>query len=104
MERLTKQRLNDCSKHETGLRCAYVTDHQNIRYATIRFYVSSRDGDPALLVLAAPFDLPEKRHGSGRVATFWRYIHVPAGTKDFVAQAVAGLQELGVTGSRWEGF
>ena len=86
-----------------------LTDHQNIRYATNsvfmlglrataiqRFVLVPASGAP----LICQRETARKRGGSPRFGAYMFAMRPPVATKDFVAQALAGLQELGVARER----
>ena len=107
MERLTKQRLERLQQamKQQGLGGLMLTDHQNIRYATNsvfmlglrataiqRFVLVPASGAP----LICQRETARKRGESPRFGAYMFAMRPPVATKDFVAQALAGLQELGV--------
>jgi Xaa-Pro aminopeptidase len=107
MERLTKQRLERLQQamKQYGLGVLLLTDHQNVRYATNslfmlglrataiqRFVLVPVSGAP----LICQRETARKRGESPRFGAYMFGMRPPVATKDFVAQAVAGLQELGV--------
>ena len=111
MERLTKQRLERLQQamKQQGLGGLMLTDHQNIRYATNsvfmlglrataiqRFVLVPASGAP----LICQRETARKRGESPRFGAYMFAMRPPVATKDFVAQALAGLQELGVARER----
>jgi Xaa-Pro aminopeptidase len=94
---------------QQGLGALMLTDHQNIRYATNsvfmlglrataiqRFVLVPASGAP----LICQRETARKRGESSRFGAYMFGMRPPVATKDFVAQAVAGLQELGVARDR----
>jgi Xaa-Pro dipeptidase len=92
---------------QQGLGALMLTDHQNIRYATNsvfmlglrataiqRFVLVPARGAP----LICQRETARKRGEMPRFDAYMFAMRPPVATKDFVAQAVAGLQELGVGG------
>jgi Xaa-Pro aminopeptidase len=107
MARLTSQRLERLQQAMTqqGLGALMLTDHQNIRYATNSvFMLGLRATAIQRFVLVPASGVPlicqrETARRRGEMPRFDAYMFAmrpPVATKDFVAQAVAGLQELGV--------
>jgi len=111
MERLTNQRLERLQQamKQQGLGAVMLTDHQNIRYATNsvfmlglrataiqRFVLVPASGDP----LICQRETARKRGESPRFGAYMFGMRPPVATKDFVAQTVAGLQELGMARER----
>jgi Xaa-Pro dipeptidase len=109
LERLTSQRLARLQQamKQQGLGALMLTDHQNIRYATNsvfmlglrataiqRFVLVPARGAP----LICQRETARKRGEMPRFDAYMFAMRPPVATKDFVAQAVAGLQELGVGG------
>ena len=107
MERLAKQRLErlQLAMKQHGLGALMLTDHQNIRYATNsvfmlglrataiqRFVLVPANGAP----LICQRETARKRGESPRFGAYMFAMRPPIATKDFVAQAKAGLQELGL--------
>src|SRR4029450_4871049 len=114
MERLTKQRLERLQQamKQQGLGALMLTDHQNIRYATNsvfmlglrataiqRFVLVPASGAP----LICQRETARKRGGAPRFGAYMFGMRPPVAATDFVAQAVTGLQELGVAGDRGGG-
>ena len=106
-ERLTNQRLDRLQQamKRHGLGALMLTDHQNIRYATNsvfmlglrataiqRFVLVPASGAP----LICQRETARKRGEMPRFSAYMFAMRPPVATKDFVAQAVAALQELGV--------
>jgi Xaa-Pro aminopeptidase len=106
-DRLTNQRLARLQQamKQQGLGALMLTDHQNIRYATNsvfmlglrataiqRFVLVPASGAP----LICQRETARKRGEAPRFGAYMFAMRPPVATKDFVAQAVAGLQELGV--------
>ena len=106
-ERLTNQRLDRLQQamKRHGLGALMLTDHQNIRYATNsvfmlglrataiqRFVLVPASGAP----LICQRETARKRGEMPRFGAYMFAMRPPVATKDFVAQAVAALQELGV--------
>jgi len=86
-----------------------LTDHQNVRYATNsvfmlglrataiqRFVLVPVSGAP----LICQRETARKRGESPRFGAYMFAMRPPVATKDFVAQAVAGLQDLGAARER----
>jgi Xaa-Pro aminopeptidase len=107
MERLTSQRLERLQQamKQHGLGALMLTDHQNIRYATNSvFMLGLRATAIQRFVLVPTSGVPlicqrETARKRGEMPRFDAYMFAmrpPVATKDFVAQAVAGLRELGV--------
>jgi Xaa-Pro dipeptidase len=109
LERLTSQRLARLQQamKQQGLGALMLTDHQNIRYATNsvfmlglrataiqRFVLVPASGAP----LICQRETARKRGEMPRFDAYMFAMRPPVATKDFVAQAVAELQELGVGG------
>jgi Xaa-Pro aminopeptidase len=109
LERLTSQRLARLQQamKQQGLGALMLTDHQNIRYATNsvfmlglrataiqRFVLVPASGAP----LICQRETARKRGEMPRFDAYMFAMRPPVATKDFVAQGVAGLQELGVGG------
>jgi Xaa-Pro aminopeptidase len=107
MDRLTNQRLERLQQamKQKGLGGLLLTDHQNIRYATNsvfmlglrataiqRFVLVPASGSP----LICQRETARKRGESPRFGAYMFAMRPPVATKDFVSQAVAALQELGV--------
>ena len=107
-ERLTKQRLERLQQamKQQGLGALMLTDHQNIRYATNsvfmlglrataiqRFVLVPASGSP----LICQRETARKRGNAPRFGAYMFAMRPPVATKDFVAQAKAALQELGVS-------
>jgi Xaa-Pro dipeptidase len=106
-KRLTNQRLERLQQamKQQSLGALMLTDHQNIRYATNsvfmlglrataiqRFVLVPASGAP----LICQRETARKRGESPRFGAYMFGMRPPVATKDFVTQAVAGLQELGV--------
>ena len=107
MARLTSQRLERLQQAMTqqGLGALMLTDHQNIRYATNSvFMLGLRATAIQRFVLVPASGVPlicqrETARRRGEMPRFDAYMFAmrpPVATKDFVAQAAAGLHELGV--------
>jgi Xaa-Pro dipeptidase len=107
MERLTSQRLERLQQamRQHGLGALMLTDHQNIRYATNSvFMLSLRATAIQRFVLVPASGAPlicqrETARKRGEMPRFDAYMFAmrpPVATRDFVAQAVAGLQQLGI--------
>ncbi|MET0501750.1 MAG: M24 family metallopeptidase [Candidatus Binatia bacterium] len=110
-QRLTEQRL-DRLQHamkQQGLGALMLTDHQNIRYATNsvfmlglrataiqRFVLVPASGAP----LICQRETARKRGEMPRFGAYMFAMRPPVATKDFVAQAMAALQELGIARER----
>jgi Xaa-Pro aminopeptidase len=107
MERLTSQRLErlQLAMRQQGLGALMLTDHQNIRYATNsvfmlglrataiqRFVLVPASGAP----LICQRETARKRGEMPRFDAYMFAMRPPVATRDFVAQAVAGLQQLGI--------
>jgi Xaa-Pro aminopeptidase len=107
MERLTNQRLERLQQamRQQGLGGLMLTDHQNIRYATNsvfmlglrataiqRFVLVPASGAP----LICQRETARKRGEMQRFDAYMFAMRPPVATRDFVAQAVAGLQQLGI--------
>jgi len=107
MERLTDERLERLQQamKQQGLGALMLTDHQNIRYATNsvfmlglrataiqRFVLVPASGAP----LICQRETARKRGESPRFGAYMFAMRPPVATKDFVAQAVAALRELGM--------
>ena len=107
MERLTSQRLERLQQamRQQGLGALMLTDHQNIRYATNsvfmlglrataiqRFVLVPASGAP----LICQRETARKRGEMPRFDAYMFAMRPPVATRDFVAQAVAGLQQLGI--------
>ena len=107
MERLTSQRLErlQLAMRQQGLGALMLTDHQNIRYATNsvfmlglrataiqRFVLVPASGAP----LICQRETARKRGEMPRFDAYMFAMRPPVATRDFVAQAVAGLQELAI--------
>jgi Xaa-Pro aminopeptidase len=107
IERLTDQRLERLQQamRQQGLGALMLTDHQNIRYATDsvfmlglrataiqRFVLVPARGAP----LICQRETARKRGESPRFGAYMFAMRPPVATKDFVAQAVAALRELGM--------
>jgi Xaa-Pro dipeptidase len=108
MERLTKQRLERLQQamQEQGLGALLLTDQQNIRYATNsvfmlnlrataiqRFVLVPTSGSP----LICQRETARKRGEIPRFDAYMFAMRPVAATRDFVAQAMAALRELGAT-------
>ncbi|HEY7321651.1 MAG TPA: M24 family metallopeptidase [Candidatus Binatia bacterium] len=106
-ERLTSQRLArlQSAMKQHGLGALMLTDHQNIRYATNsvfmlglrataiqRFVLVPASGVP----LICQRETARKRSEAPRFGAYMFAMRPPIATQDFVAQAMAGLQELGI--------
>lgn len=112
MDRLTSQRLARLqhAMKQHGLAAMLLTDPVNIRYATNsvfmlnlratavqRFVLVPSEGTP----LICQRDLSRRpKYPTRRFDAYMFGMRAPVATKDFVAQAVAGLQELGAKGER----
>jgi Xaa-Pro dipeptidase len=107
MERLTRQRLERLQQatRQQGLGGLMLTDHQNIRYATNsvfmlglrataiqRFVLVPATGAP----LICQRETVRKRDDNPRFGAYMFAMRPAVATKDFVTQAIAGLQELGI--------
>ena len=109
MERLTRQRLERLQQamKQHGLGALMLTDHQNIRYATNSvFMLGLRATAIQRFVLVPANGAPlicqrGKRGESPRFGAYMFAMRPPIATKDFVAQALAGLQELDWCVKRW---
>ena len=107
MERLTSQRLERLQQaiRQQGLGGLMLTDHQNIRYATNSvFMLGLRATAIQRFVLVPATGVPlicqretaRKRGDNPRFGAYMFAMRPAVATRDFVAQAVAGLQELGI--------
>jgi Xaa-Pro dipeptidase len=111
MERLTNQRLERLQQamNQQGLGVLMLTDHQNVRYATNsvfmlglratgiqRFVLVPARGSP----LICQRETARKRGEMPRFGAYMFAMRPPVATKDFVAQVVNGLLELGAVRER----
>ena len=112
-ERLTIQRLarlQDAMKRE-AMGALVLTDQHNIRYATNtvfmhglrataiqRFVVIPATGSP--LICQRETSRQRKHHRAGRFDAYMFGMRPPVATKDFVAEVIASLRELGVAGEQ----
>lgn len=112
-ERLTIQRLarlQDAMKRE-AMGALVLTDQHNIRYATNtvfmhglrataiqRFVVIPVSGSP--LICQRETSRQRKHHRAGRFDAYMFGMRPPVATKDFVAEVIASLRELGVAGEQ----
>jgi Xaa-Pro dipeptidase len=113
MEQLTNQRLSrlqDAINRE-GLGALILTDQHNIRYATNtvfmhglrataiqRFVIVPATGSP--LICQRETSRKRKYYRAGRFDAYMFAMRPPVATKDFVAEALSALRELGIAGER----